>query len=390
MDNKLISKVVKAFSSKFGENSASTLTSMFCPERVHGFIPTGNLIVDWVIGRRGFPIGRITEIAGYPGSGKSSICAAAIGAAQKQGAVCMLFDTEHSYESNWSQLWGVNPEQLILIQPEHLQGLFDKLRFAVKLVKEEQPTTPIFIVVDSVSASPTAAEVEEEDSTGGKQRAAHAVIISEGLRKISDVIWNQNVSLLFVSQLKDNPGVMYGAGRHKLGGRAIEFHAGLMLKVSRQGFLKEPKTDVVYGQIVQVEATKNKFVPPFRCRTFDLIYNEGIRPAEMMLDFLSDIDLKTDTSKYLGSIKKAGGWYEFEGSKYRKEDLAKKVVDPTIQEALYHELNLDNTSNVFAHKDEVVVPVKVVEDTVVQLLPETYEPLSPKPVGFISLSELKR
>jgi recombination protein RecA len=385
MDNKLISKVVKAFSSKFGENSASTLTHMFSPEKVHGFIPTGNLTIDWVIGRKGFPIGRITEIAGYPGSGKSSICAAAIGAAQKQGAVCMLFDTEHSYESNWSQLWGVDPEQLILIQPEHLQGLFDKLKFAVNLIKEEQPTTPIFIVIDSVSASPTAAEVEEEDSTGGKQRAAHAVIISEGLRKISDVIWNQNASLLFVSQLKDNPGVMYGAGRHKLGGRAIEFHAGLMLRVVRTGFLKDK--DTVYGQTIQVESTKNKFVPPFRCRTFDLIYNEGIRPVEIMIDFLSDIDLKTDTSKYVGSIKKAGGWYEFEGSKYRKEDLAVKITDPAILEALYHELNLDNSSNVFQ------VPTKPVTRELPVLGPleeQAFEPKVTYSSKFISISELQK
>jgi recombination protein RecA len=338
MSQDIIDKVVTAFTKKFGEASASTLTKMFSPETVRGYVPTGNLALDWVIGRPGFPLGRITELAGPYGSGKSSICAASIGAAQSQGMVCILFDTEHSYESGWSKLWSVDPERLILICPEHLQGLFDKLRFAVNLIKEDQPTTPIFIVIDSVSASPTAEELEEEDSTSGKQRAAHAKVISEGLRKISDLIWNQNVSLLFVSQLKDNPGVMYGANRHKLGGHAIEFHAGLMLEVRRQAYLKG-ENDTVYGQRIQVEAVKNKFVPPFRCRTFELYYNEGTRTKEIMLDFMSDADLKNDENVSVGSIKKSGGWYEYQGSKYRKEDLA-KLLDENVLKDLYKELKI--------------------------------------------------
>lgn len=345
-----INKVVSVFTKKFGETSASTLTRAFSPEKVRGFVPTGNLCVDWVIGRPGFPLGRITEIAGPYGSGKSSLCASSIGSAQKNGIICVLFDTEHSYESSWARIWGVNPEELILITPEHIQGLFDQVKFVVNTIKETQPSSPIYIIVDSISASPTAQELEAEDSTAGKQRGQHAVAIGEGLRKISNEIWNQNTALIFVSQLKDNPGMMYGANKHKLGGHAIEFHAGLLIEVRRSSFLKD-KDDTVYGQRIEVRTIKNKFVEPFRSRTYDLYFNEGIRTKEIMLDFMSDPTL-------LNTIKKSGGWYEYEGSKYRKEDLAGLLDDKALGK-IYFDLGI--TKSVVETKDDIVVPQQVLE-----------------------------
>ncbi len=333
--DKLIKDVVKAFEKKFGEGHATTLTKMFSPEKVRGFIPTGNLALDYVIGRPGFPIGRITEVAGPYSAGKSSVCACSIGAAQKAGIVTILIDTEHSYSSEWSEMWGVNPERLILVTPKHLQDVFDKLRYVVTLIKEDQPETPIFIVIDSVSACPSAEELEEEDSTSGKQRAQHAKIIAEGLRKISDLVWNQNVAILFVSQLKDDPGSIYGANKHKLGGHAIEFHASLMIEIRRNSYLKEQKSDEPYGQKCTINTIKNKFVPPFRKRTFDLYFKEGIRPSEILLEFLGDDDLYDGNAP----IKKAGGWFEYGGAKYRKEDLAAKL-DDSISQSVYETLNI--------------------------------------------------
>lgn len=361
-----IKKIVKEFEKKFKPGSASTLTGMFTPEKVKGFVPTGNLAVDYVIGRTGIPLGRISEIAGPYSSGKSSMVAAIIGAAQKQGVVCILIDTEHSYESNWSRMYGVDPEHLILIEPEHLEGLFDRLRFAIKIIRDEQTTTPIFIAVDSLSATPTSGELEEEDSTSGKQRAAHAKIIAEGLRKISNEVFNQNVALLFVSQLKDDPGMMFGANKHKLGGHAVEFHAGLMLEVKRTGFIKTK--DVTTGQHVSVKAVKNKFVPPFRVATFDLFYNEGIRQKEIMVEFLSDEDLLGDKVM----IKKSGGWYEYEGSKYRKEDIANKLGDDLVAD-VYQALGIVTSDE---GKDS---PVPKEEKKVTQK--------TPPPLGEISADE---
>lgn len=321
----LIEKTVKAMVKQFGEGAAMTLTKAFAPETVRGFIPTGILALDWAIGRPGIPVGRITEIAGPYGSCKSTVIAHTIGAAQKAGMACILIDAEHSYDSSWSRRFGVNPETLILIQPPHLQGLFDRTIAAIKILKEEQSDIPVFVAVDSVSAVPTAEELEEEDSTSGKQRAAHAKVISEGLRKAGELIWDQNVSLLFVSQLKDNPGVMYGANKSKIGGHAIEFHAGLMIELRRAGQIKNSDGKVT-GQTVQVKVIKNKFVPPFRESTFTLDYEKGIGHKEMLIDFLSEPEYG------INMIKKSGGWYEFQGAKYHKEDLADKLDESMIQE----------------------------------------------------------
>ena len=331
-EQKMIDKVVKTFTNQFGEGSATTLTKMFAPEHARGFVPTGNLALDYVIGRPGWPLGRISEIAGPYGSGKSTIIARSIGAAQKKGVICILCDTEHSYDSTWARFHGVDPERLILLTPPHLQNVFDYAKAVISEVKKEQIDIPIFITVDSVSGSPTAAETESEDSTEGKQRAEHAKIISEGLRKLANLIWDQNVALVFVSQLKDNPGIMYGANKSKLGGHAIEFHAGLMVESRRTGFIKEEKETL--GQTIQVSTIKNKFVPPFRVRTFDLFFNEGIRPNEILLDFITDEKLFNPPL-----IKAGGGWYEFNGSKYRRADMA-AMLDEGLTEHAYKVLNL--------------------------------------------------
>lgn len=326
---KLIDKVISDLNKQFGDGCVKTLENKLDEGEIHGFIPTNNLALNYVIGRRGLPLGRVSEIAGRPGSGKSSIVASIIGAAQKSGAVCILNDTEHSYSPDWSRRFQVNPETLILLEPPNLEKVFDYTTSAVKQIREEQSEIPVFIAVDSVSASPTSAELEQEDSSASKQRAEHAKIISQGLRKLTNLIWDQNVSLLFVSQLKDNPGGGYGSTKSKLGGSAIEFHSGLQLEVSRTSFKKEKEKTI--GITIQVKCIKNKFVPPFRVRTMILYYEEGFKPKEILLDFMADDDV--------GLIKEKMGWYEWEGSKYRSYDIVDKISDDTF-ELVYEKLGI--------------------------------------------------
>lgn len=177
----MIDVTVKALTKEFGDDAAHTLDEAYAPEKVHGFVPTGNLAIDYVIGKPGIPLGRVTEIAGKPGSGKSSIVASTIGAAQKSGAVCVLVDAEHSYDSSWSKIHGVNPEDLIYMEPPHLEAVFDRTVAAIKKIKEVGSNVPVFIAIDSVLAAPAAAELEMEDSTAGKQNAAHAATIRMSL-----------------------------------------------------------------------------------------------------------------------------------------------------------------------------------------------------------------
>lgn len=333
--SKVIDKTVNKLNEQFGEGCAQTLTSGFTAEKEHGFIPTDNLALDWVIGRAGIPLGRVTEIAGKPGSGKSSIVASIIGAAQAHGGIGVIIDSEKSYHPNWSRIHKVNPEELIYLDPPHLEGCFDQACSVIRTIKDIDKTVPVFMAVDSVSANPTASELEQEDSTASKQAAEHARIISAGLRKISKLIWEQNVALLFVSQLKDNPRALaWGNTASKIGGNAIWFHAALMLEVARTAYKTDKDGDdkKKIGQTIQVKSIKNKFVTdPHRVCTFDLYYEEGFKQREIAVDFM--------IHKEVGLAKKTGGWYEFEGSKYHKEDLALKVTDEIIED-IYKKLGI--------------------------------------------------
>lgn len=324
-----IEKTVKALTKRFG--SLESFDKAFLAN-IKGYVPTGNLAVDWVIGRPGFPLGRVSEISGRYGSGKSSVVAMTIAAAQKAGMVVIIFDTEHSYTPDWLERFGAKPSEIIPMPYPHLEGMFDNARHTISKIAEinGDEKTPILIIIDSVSALPTAAEMNMEDSSAPGQRAAHASAISRGLRQLSNLIWDRNVALVFLSQMKDDPS-QYGSGKSKIGGAAINFHAGLLLEVTKTAFLKDGAK--VNGQTIQVKAVKNKFVPPFRIQTFDLFFeNEPFHPKEILLDFLADEEL-------VGSIKKSGGWFEYEGSKYRKEDLAPKM-DLSLTEQTYETLGL--------------------------------------------------
>jgi recombination protein RecA len=318
---KLIVRTVDAINETFGAGAAQTLDDAFEPNKIKGFLPTGNLAIDWVIGKPGIPLGRVSEIAGRYGSGKSSIVARIIGQVQAAGGMAVLVDAEHSYDPSWGRLHKVKPEELIYLDPPHLEGAFDQSIAAIKTIRKVSAETPVFIAIDSVSANPTAAELELEDSTASKQAAEHAKIIALGLRRASGLIHKENVALLFVSQLKDNPRASWGNTTHKIGGSAIDFSAGLELEVTRTAFKTDGENKNKVGQTIQVVSKKNKFNPagPYRVRTFDLYYNEGFRSKEILLDFLLETDLKLVTYK--------GGWYEYEGAKYRKEDLAPKLDD---------------------------------------------------------------
>jgi len=313
-------------------NTAFTLDEIWSPEEM-GFVPTGNLALDFVIGKPGFPAGRVVEVAGPYGSAKSTVIACAIAAAQKAGIHCVLQDTEFSYSGKWAKLHGIDPEKLNLLQPIHLQDVFDKIVFILDKIAQENngamPEKPTFIAVDSLSIG-AAEEMEEEDSTSGKQRGLHAKIIALGLRKIIGRAYRTRTSIVFISQLKDNPGMLHGANQSKLGGHAIEFQGGILLEIKRRTYLKDTNSPKPYGMTVAIKAIKNKFVEPFRERTFDIIFKEGIRPKEIFVDFLEDP---------LKELTKSGGWFDYKGSKYRKSDLAEKLSEEEIKD-IYDKLGL--------------------------------------------------
>lgn len=328
-DKKLIDKVVKDLDKKF-EGHIKTLEAKKDENAgVLGFVPSNNLAIDYVIGRRGIPIGRITELYGKSGAGKSSIVASLIGAAQKAGIISILIDAENSYDPSWARRFHVNTDELMVLEPDSLEDSFDMTRAVIEGFREADSTAPIFVAYDSVSALPTVAETEKEDSSGSSASAGHARIISEQLRRITGLVKNQTVSLLFVSQLKDNPRATWGDAESILGGSAIKFHAALRLKVTKMKTLKEK--DKAVGITIQITAVKNKFTIPYKVHTFDLYYESGFKEKEILLDFL--------TEDYINIIPEKQGWYDWEGVKLRKEQIVEKL-DDTMLEMVYEKLGI--------------------------------------------------
>lgn len=267
-------------------------------------------------------------------SHNSTIAAMSIGESQKAGMVTILIDTEHSYDSSWAERYGVDPELLILLQPKHVEQIFDYTHYLLEVLNEEKDSgVPILTVVDSISAISTSAELEQEDSTAGKQRAAHAKALSEGLRKLGNEIWDRNMALVFISQLKDNPGMMYGKGQSKLGGSAIDFHAALLLET--HVLLRKKINNIKCGQVVKVVSKKNKFVPPFREANFYINYMTGVDNRETALNFMLS----------LGWLKKEKGFIINEkGEKVKKSEIL-ETISPDMIVKLYDYLGITNEAN---------------------------------------------
>jgi recombination protein RecA len=325
----LIDKVVKQLDKKFEAKIKTLEDKKDANSGVAGFVATNNLAVDFVIGRRGLPIGRIVEVSGQSGSGKSSYIASMIGAAQARGITCALIDAENSYDPSWARRFNVDTDSLILIEPSTLEESFDMTRGVIKAFREESQTEPIFVAYDSVSAIPTNAELEQEDSSASSAQAEHARIISRELRKIGGLVKDQNVCLTFVSQLKVNPrSTPWADNESIIGGSAIKFHAGLRLRLAKIKTLKD-KDKPPHGITIQVTALKNKFTSPYKVSTFDLYFEEGFKPKEILLDFMVETDM----------IKEKAGWYEWEGQKLRKTDLA-PLLDESHFEAVYEKLGI--------------------------------------------------
>lgn len=265
----------------------------------------------------------------------STIAAMTLGQAQKAGMVTILVDTELSYSPDWAMRYGVDPSLLILMQPTHLEQTFDELRMMIDdLCENKDPDESMLCIVDSVSATPTSAEVAQEDSTAGKQRADHAKVLASSLRTITQKLSQANMALVFISQVKDNPGMMYGGGKSKLGGSAIDYHAGLLVRTKIVA--RKKQNEIPIGQIVQVSTQKNKFVPPFRRANFEISYVNGVDNRLTAVEFLIN----------MGKFKKKAGWVELEdGSKKRPNELVDLITPQKLSE-LYDYLGITNVANV--------------------------------------------
>ncbi len=284
-------------------------------------VSTGSISLDIALGGVGIPKGRIIEIYGPESSGKTTLALHVIASAQKQGGVCAFIDAEHALDPTYARRIGVNVDELLVSQPDTGEQALD---IAEMLVKSNAVDV---IVIDSVAALVPKAELEGEmgDSFVGLQ----ARLMSQALRKLTGVVHKSNTSLLFINQLREKIGVMFGSPETTSGGKALKFYASIRIDVRRIGKIKDG--DNVTGNRTKATVVKNKLAAPFQMVEFDIMYNEGISLNGDLIDF--------GTEK--GILDKAGTWISYGDERLGQgRDRAKQylVDNPAVAKRLYDEI----------------------------------------------------
>ena len=258
-------------------------------------IPSGSLLIDGALGVGGYPKGRIIEIFGPESSGKTTLALHAIAECQKQGGRAAFIDAEHSIDPAYAKNLGVNVDELILSQPDSGEQALE----IVQMLAESGAFD--LIIVDSVAALVPQAELEGEmtDSSVGLQ----ARLMSKAMRKLAGILNRKSVAVIFINQLREKVGVIYGNPETTTGGRALKFYATIRIDIRRAEAIKDAGETI--GNTCKVKIVKNKVSPPFKTCDIDIIYGKGVcKEAEIL-----------DKAVELAIVKRSGAWYEYEGTK---------------------------------------------------------------------------
>ncbi|MFM7722701.1 MAG: recombinase RecA [Bacteroidota bacterium] len=280
-------------------------------------IPSGSLGLDLALGIGGYPKGRIVEIYGPESSGKTTLAIHAIAECQKRGGIAAIIDAEHAFDKFYAEALGVDTENLLIAQPDHgEQGL----EIADNLIRSGAID---LIVIDSVAALTPRSEIEGEmgDSNVGVQ----ARLMSKALRKLTGTISKTGCCCIFINQLREKIGVMFGNPETTTGGNALKFYASIRLDIRRSAQLKDGENAV--GNHTKVKVVKNKVAPPFRTTEFDIMYGQGISRVGELIDMGVDLNI----------VKKAGSWFSYGETKLGQgRDAVKQLLDdnPELMEEI--------------------------------------------------------
>jgi len=284
-------------------------------------IPTGALTLDVALGIGGLPRGRVIEVFGPEASGKTTLTLSAIKEIQKKGGVAAFIDAEHAFDSTYAKIIGVNLDDLLISQPDTGE---QALEITETLVRSNAVD---LIVIDSVAALTPRAEIEGE--MGDAHMGLQARLMSQALRKLTAAISKSHTTVIFINQLREKIGVMFGSPETTPGGRALKFYASVRLDLRRIQTLKSG--DQVIGNRVRARVVKNKIAPPFREAEFEILHDEGIAKTGSILD----------AAVNLGVIEKSGTWLSFQNEKIGQgRDAAIKTLKekPKLQEGIEKEV----------------------------------------------------
>lgn len=294
-------------------------------------ISTGSLGLDIALGIGGLPKGRVIEVYGPESSGKTTLTMHCIAEAQKKGGLAAFIDAEHAFDKSYAEKLGIDTENLLISQPDNGE---QALEIAEHLIRSGAID---IIVIDSVAALVPKGELEGE--MGDSKMGLQARLMSQALRKLTGAINKSGCCCIFINQLREKIGVMFGNPETTTGGNALKFYASVRLDIRRIGQIKEG-ADNILGNRTRVKVVKNKVAPPFKVVEFDIMYGEGISKVGEIIDLGVELDI----------IKKAGSWFSYEGNKLGQgRDAVKRIFfdNPELMEEIENKIRAKIKGEVF-------------------------------------------
>jgi recombination protein RecA len=305
------------------------------PSEVTGWVRSGCSMLDLAVSNRpngGFPVGRITEITGLEASGKSLLAAHALTDTQRQGGLAVYIDTESAVSREFLEAIGLDLTKMLYVPLETVEDIFESIENIVESVRKANKNRLVTIVVDSVMGASTKQEMAAEFDKDG-YATSKSIILSKGMRKLTNMIAREKICLIFTNQLRTRLGVSFGDPWTTSGGKAIPFHASVRLRLKSVGQIKIK--DEIIGIKTRAQVIKNRMGPPLKSIDYDIYFDSGIDDLGGWLNVMKDY----------GIVKQAGAWYTYvnratgEEHKFQSKDFAKLVTeDPSLKEEIYKEI----------------------------------------------------
>ena len=342
--DKMLDVTLQQIEKQFGKGAVMKLGEH--PMNVEmGVIPTGSMSLDLALGIGGIPRGRIVEVFGPEGSGKTTVCLHIIAEAQRAGGIAAFIDAEHALDPTYAHALGVNIDELLVSQPDSGE---QALEIADMLVRS---AALALVVVDSVAALTPRAEIEGE--MGDTHIGLQARLMSQAMRKLNGSLSKFDTTAIFINQLREKIGVMFGSPETTPGGRALKFYSSVRLDVRKIENLKDGQE--VVGSRTRVKVVKNKVAPPFRQCEFDIMYGKGISKEGSLIDVGVDLEI----------VKKAGAWFTYEGEQLGQgRENARQFLGEHIELRDEIERKIREAVGLTSFGDDADTPIEIIPDVV--------------------------